>query len=128
MGRYKIFCLIVGSLLFASCSTTYRVSYSQKNLDTYVGLTHQELVQQLGAPISNVSDGGNGYVLIFEGNKELFDYSSRYATKSNTLPKAQFYMNEDGVCYKVRASNTDAVKATSIGGTIALVLIILLIL
>ena len=42
--------------------------------------------------------------------------SSRYATKSKTRPKAQFYMDEDGVCYKVRAANTDAVKATSIGG------------
>lgn len=127
MLRYKIFFLILGVFLFTSCSTTYRVKYSQNKLNTYVGLSHQELVQRLGAPISEISDGGDGYILVFEGNKELFDYSSWYATKSKTLPKAQFYMTPDGVCYKVQVSNTDPVKRISVGGTIALVLLILLI-
>ena len=82
----------------------------------------------MGAPVSDVTDGGSGYILVFEGNKELFDYSDRYVAKAPSLPKAQFYMNSDGVCYKVKAANTNGVKVVSVGGTIALVLLILLIL
>ena len=128
MLRYKQLFPLLVIFLLTSCSTTYRVKYSQSNLDTYVGLSHRELVQRLGAPISEISDGGDGYILVFEGNKELFDYSSWYATKSKTLPKAQFYMNQDGVCYKVQVSNTDSVKRIRVGGTIALVLVLLVIL
>lgn len=119
---------IFAILLFASCSVTHKVRYSQEELNSYVGLTHQELVRRLGAPISDVSDGGDGYILVFEGNREIFEYSNRYAAKSSTLPKAQFYMNADGVCYKARASNTDSVRVTSVGGTILVVLLILLLL
>ena len=126
MKRLFYVILLLGFL--TSCSTTYRVSYSQQLLNSFVGKTHQELVQELGAPISDVSDGSNGYILIFEGNRELFNYSDRYVAKSSTLPKAQFYMDSNGVCYKVKAANTDAVKVTSVGGTIALVILILLLL
>lgn len=119
---------IFAIILVASCSVTHRVRYSQDKLDSYVGLTHQELVRRLGAPISDVSDGGDGYILVFEGNREIFEYSNRYAAKSSTLPKAQFYMNADGICYKARASNTDSVRVTSVGGTILVVLLILLLL
>lgn len=124
----RIFLLILVALLFNACSTTYNVTYSQQLLNSYVGLTHQQIVQQLGAPVADVSDGGDGYILVFEGNKELFQYSDRYSAKSSTLPKAQFYMNADGVCYQVKAANTNSVRVTSVGGTILLVLLILLIL
>ena len=113
--------------ILASCATTHRVSYSQTTLDSFVGWSHQELVEELGAPTEQVPDGGDGYLLIYEGNKELFDYSSKYASKSGTLPKAQFYMDADGICQRVRADNTDSIRITSVGGTIALVLLILLI-
>lgn len=119
--------IVLAIILLASCSTTYRVNYSPYELESYVGMTHEALVQRLGAPISDVSDGGDGYILVFEGNREIFHYSDRYAAKSSTLPKAQFYMNSDGVCYKVRTANTDAIRVTSVGGTIALVLLLLLI-
>ena len=124
----KLFILILSALLLASCATTHRVRYSQKTLDSFVGCSHQELVAELGAPSEEVSDGGDGYILVFEGNKDLFDYSSKYASKSGTLPKAQFYMDADGICQRVRADNTDSVTVTSVGGTIVLVLLLLLIL
>jgi len=120
--------LLLTLCLFSSCSTTYHVKYSQDTLNSFVGLPHQELVRRLGAPISNVPDGNGGYILIFEGNRSIFDYSERYVAKSSTLPKAEFYMDADGFCYKARAANTDSVKVTSVGKTIALVLLILLIL
>ena len=110
----------------ASCSSTERVSYSQSTLDSFVGQTHEELVQRLGAPTESVPDGGEGYILVYEGNKDIFRYSSKYASKSGTLPKAQLYMSKDGVCQRVRVDNTDSVKVTRVGGTIVLVFILAL--
>ena len=126
--KKRLLLLFVLAFVLASCATTHRVSYSQKDLDSFVGWSHQELVEELGAPTEQVPDGGNGYLLVYEGSKELFDYSSKYASKSGTLPKAQFYMDEDGICQRVRADNTDSIKVTSVGGTIVLVLLILLLL
>ena len=37
--------------------TTHRVRYSQRALDSFVGWTHQEIVEELGAPTKEVSDG-----------------------------------------------------------------------
>lgn len=126
--KKRLFLLLGVVFVLASCATTHRVRYSQKDLDSFVGWSHQELVEELGAPTEQVSDGGNGYLLVYEGNKVLFDYSSKYASKSGTLPKAQFYMDEDGICQRVRVDNTDSIRITSVGGTIVLVLLILLIL
>ena len=121
----RVIPVIILLAVLTSCSTTYRVGYSKEYLDSYVGLTHQQIVQQLGAPMADVSDGGVGYILVYEGSRDLFLYSSRYA-KASKLPQAQFYMDSGGVCYKVLATNTDPVRVTSVGGTIALVLLILL--
>ena len=123
----KIFSLILLALTLVSCSSTHRVSYSKSAIDGYVGLTHEELVQRLGAPTENVSDGGDGYILVYVGNKDLFRYDSKYASKAGTLPTAQFYMDNNNICQKVRVDNTDSIKVTNVGGTIALVLLIMLI-
>lgn len=124
----KIVLTIISVLLLMSCSVTHKVRYNQQSLDSFVGYTHQEIVDELGAPTDDVSDGRDGYLLVYEGNKELFKYTSKYASKSGTLPKATFYMDSNGVCQRVRADNTDSLKITSVGGTIVLVLLILLIL
>ena len=120
----KAIILIIGLCLFCSCSTTYKVRYSQDNLDSYIGKTHQELVETFGAPSSQASDGAEGYVLAFDESKTLFKYSPRYASKSSTLPKAQFIMDSNGVCRKVVATNTDSVRAVSAGKTVGMVLLV----
>lgn len=120
----KAIILIFGLCLFCSCSTTYRVRYSQENLDSYIGKTHQELVETFGAPSTQVSDGAEGYVLAFDESKTLFEYSTRYASKSSTLPKAQFIMDSNGVCRKVIATNTDPVRAVSAGKTVGMILLV----
>ena len=120
----KAIILIIELCLFCSCSTTYKVRYSQENLDSYIGKTHQELVETFGAPSSQVSDGAEGYVLAFDESKTLFKYSPRYASKSSTLPKAQFIMDSNIVCRKVVATNTDPVRAVSAGKTVGMVLLV----
>ena len=120
----KAIILIIGLCLFCSCSTTYKVRYSQENLDSYIGKTHQELVETFGAPSSQVSDGAEGYVLAFDESKTLFKYSPRYASKSSTLPKAQFIMDSNGVCRKVVATNTDSVRAVSAGKTVGMIILV----
>lgn len=124
-SRFKVIWCLFLIFLFTSCSTTYRVSYSQDKLDSYIGMTHHQLVRLLGAPMAEISDGGNGYILVFEGNSEIFDYSSRYVAHSSTLPKAEFYMNSDGICYQVRTANTDPVTSTNVGLTIFLLLLLI---
>ena len=116
--------IIVFSIM-SSCSTTHKVGYSLDKINSYVGYTHQELVMELGAPTEQVSDGGDGYILVYEGNEELFDFSSEYARKSATLPKAQFFMDSDGICQDVRIDNVNKVRVTNVAGTIALIIILL---
>lgn len=65
----RLFFLAVILVLLASCSSTERVSYSQSTLDSFVGQTHEELVQKLGAPTESVPDGGEGYILVYEGKR-----------------------------------------------------------
>ena len=101
----RLFFLSVILVLLASCSSTERVSYSQSTLDSFVGQTHEELVQRLGAPTESVPDGGEGYILVYEGNKDIFRYSSKYASKSGTLPKAQLYMSNDALLNALFASD-----------------------
>ncbi len=120
----KAIILIIGLCLFCSCSTTYKVRYSQENLDSFIGKSHQELVETFGAPSSQVSDGADGYVLAFDESKTLFKYSPRYASKSSTLPKAQFIMDSNGVCRKVVATNTDSVRAVSAGKTVGMIILV----
>jgi hypothetical protein len=120
----KAIILIIGLCLFYSCATTYKVRYSQENLDSYIGKTHQELVETFGAPSSQASDGADGYVLAFDESKTLFKYSPRYASKSSTLPKAQFIMDSNGICRKVVATNTDSVRAVSAGKTVGAILLV----
>lgn len=117
----------IAALFVSSCSTTQKVTYSREQLDHYVGYTHQQIVEELGAPTNRVEDGGDGYILVYDGSRDIFDYSDKYANKSATLPKAQFYMNSRDICTRVRADNTDSIKVISVGGTIALVLLILVI-
>ena len=116
---------IAFSAILTSCSTTHSVGYSHDKLNSYLGYTHQNLVWELGAPTDQVSDGGDGYILVYEGNKEIFDFSPEYAKKSSTLPKAEFYMDSDGICQNVRVNNVNDVKVTNVGGTIALVIVLL---
>lgn len=109
-----------------SCSTTYRV-HQIASLDEFIGCTHNEIVERLGAPSGEVSDGSDGYILIYKGCKSIFSYPGGYVNAAGDSPTAEFFMTGDGECRRVITSNTDNARAHSPGKTVALVLLLLLI-
>lgn len=110
---------LIALLCISGCSTTYRAH--TKNLIYHLeGLNHQDLINELGAPTRVVSDGGDGLILVYEGNRKLFEYSNRYASNTGILPTAEFYLDRYGICRKITTSNTENVRAYSPGKTLGL--------
>ena len=120
MKRFLIILIFIISL--CSCSTTQYVSYNPGVVNNYVGLSHHEIVELLGAPTREVSDGGSGYCLVYEGHRRLFSYSDKYASHSATLPTAQFFMTADGYCNRTLITNTQSVRTFSLGKTLLLLI------
>ena len=123
---YKRFFLIafLGVLSLASC-TTYQYVTTVKNTNYLVGETHKMVVMELGAPNGEYSDGAGGYILSYEGNRQIFDYSRKYSRNTSTVPTLQVYFNSQGICTDVKTVNTEPVRAVSAGWTVLLVLLLL---
>ena len=118
---------LVCALLLSACSTSQYVT-TKLNPNIFVGQTHQQVVAQLGAPTSEFSDGANGYILAFEGNKNVFEYSRKYVRNSDTMPTLQLFFDSNGYCTKAMTTNDQPVKAVSAGLTVLLILGLLIIL
>lgn len=125
---YKRFLLIavLGVLSISSC-TTYQYVTTVKNTNYLIGETHKMVVMELGAPNGEYSDGAGGYILSYEGNRQIFDYSRKYSRNTSTVPTLQVYFNSQGICTDVKAVNTEPVRAVNAWWTILLVLGILII-
>ena len=120
----RLFLLLLCVLQLTSCTTTQYVTVNQHPYN-FVGKTHQEVVMILGAPTREYSDGADGYILTFEGNKYVFSYGRKYVRNSDTMPTLNLYFNSDGVCTKGKVTNTEPVKAVSAGWTVLLALLLL---
>lgn len=116
--------LIMMFILFSSCSTTYRVRYSNNEISNFVGMSRHEIICHLGAPDSETDDGSYGYIMVFKGNDKIFKLSKRYSNKSGRLPELQLFMDPSGKCVKTMTTNTSSVKAFSPGKTIALLVVL----
>ena len=127
MNKSTFLLLLLLSVILPSCATSQHVTVKQ-NPNQYVGLSHQQVVAQLGAPTNEFSDGADGYILTFEGNKNVFDYGRKYVKNSDTMPTLQLFFDSEGYCTKAITTNTQPVKAVSAGLTVLLILGILIIL
>lgn len=128
MKKFYFFALVLVCAIFLpSCSTSQYVT-TKLNPNQFVGQTHQQVVAQLGAPSSEFSDGANGYILAFEGNKNVFDYGRKYVKNSDTMPTLQLFFDSNGYCTKAMTTNDQPVKAVSAGLTVLLILGLLIIL
>ena len=124
MKKLIVILLIVSSL-FTSCRTCSYVSLSQEYADKYVGLSHAQIVDYLGPPSREASDGKGGNILIYEN---LVAYHQKYKTKTYDTGKSEFYMNfihlymtPDGICHKVDTNHEREVcESAPSGGFIAL--------
>lgn len=117
----KILVLFFALLLACSCTTTYKAKLRSREAELVVGKTHQELIQLYGAPVREMSDGGDGYILVFAGER-VFSY--RASKFGGSVPELQCYMNADGRCYRIATANMTSDRAFSAGKTILLLLVL----
>ena len=112
--------LIAIVLLLTSCSATYRARTLESDTLSYINMTHEELVDLLGAPLREVNDGGEGYILVFSGDRAFSYRPSKFGA---SVPELQCFMDKNGFCYDVVTANTQS-RAISTGKTIGLILLL----
>ena len=112
--------LIAIALLLTSCSATYRARTLESNTLSYINMTYDELIDLLGAPLREVNDGGDGYILVFSGDRA---FSYRPAKLGGSVPELQCCMDKNGYCYDVVTANTQS-RAVSTAKNIGLILLL----
>ena len=117
----KILLLLFTIIFACSCSTTYRAKLRDRDTNQYIGMTHQQLIQIHGAPVREMSDGGDGYILVFAGERVFSYRASKYG---GSVPELQCYMDADGRCYMIDTANIRSERAFSFGKTILLLLVL----
>lgn len=119
MKRFLILLLL--SFLTCSCTTTYHAKLWDRNTIQYNGMTHQQLVERFGAPVREMGDGGDGYILVFAGERVFSYRASKYG---GSVPELQCHMDSDGICSFVQTANVESQRAFSAGKTILLLLLL----
>lgn len=94
-----------------SCYTTQPVLMSNQELkDCYVGKTGKEIIQMMGPPTRETTDGGDGTILIYEANAgsttkvTYTEYNTYYKTTQNPDKYSWFYLDSKGVCTHVKTN------------------------
>ena len=98
-----------------SCYTTQNVLLSSQELEErYIGKTGKEIMQMMGPPTRETTDGGDGAILIYEANagsttklKTTKLNDNYYITRSNTTNQENyswFYLNSKGICTYVKTN------------------------
>ena len=114
----RFFIVIVGLMLCSWMTSCYSIQpvllSSQELKERYIGKTEKEIIQMMGPPTRETTDGGDGSILIYESNagsttkvnttKLTDDY---YITRSNTTNQENyswFYFDSKGVCTYVKTN------------------------
>ena len=105
----KHFILLLSALaLLTACGTSRRVSVSEGTA-AWEGRTTSEIMRTMGDPDRIDPDGKGGSILVYESTP---DYSSPdydiLAPESSANPRryAHFYLDDEGVCYRVDTNRT----------------------
>ena len=117
----KFLFLLFAASLTLSCSTTYSARLWDRDTDQYIGMTHQQLIEKHGAPVREMSDGRDGSILVFAGERVFSYRASKYG---GSVPELQCYMDADGYCYKTETANIRSARAFSAGKTILLLILL----
>ena len=115
----KLFLFILLLLVACSCSTTFNARLRDSRHIQIEGLTSGELISQFGAPAREMSDGRDGKILVFTGDR-VFDY--RASKFGGTLPELQCFMAANDTCYRYEMVNMRSKKVFSAGRTILLLI------
>ena len=118
--------LLIVSSLFTSCRTCSYVSLSQEYNDLYIGLNYAQIVENLGPPSREASDGMGGNILIYEN---LMANHKTSKSQNYDVGKSEFYMSfihlymtPEGICHKVDTNHEREVceeNSSARGGIIA---------
>ena len=98
--------IIIFSFIMAACHTMREAT--QEDLDrAFLGCTKVEIIDMMGPPTREVSDGGDGTILVYEHhqNSTTISTSNQNHTYYNTetgKSVSYFYMNSEGVCRRMR--------------------------
>jgi hypothetical protein len=117
----KLLIILLTIILACSCSTTFKAKLLDRHTEQNIGMTHQELIQKYGAPVREMSDGGDGHILVFAGERVFSYRASKYG---GSVPELQCYMDADGKCYSTKTANIMSKRAFSFGKTILLLIIL----
>ena len=95
---------LTGCSSYNNLSRSY-VSGTEYYNSTYRGLTHGQIVSEYGAPDREVSDGADGYILVYETyhTSSHVDYMG-FVDHSVRKSYIQFFMDRHGVCYNVKTN------------------------
>ena len=118
----KLILFFVLLIVACSCTATHYARLRYGNHFQAEGLTSEELISQYGAPTREMSDGRDGKILVFTGDR-VFDYSA--SKFGGTLPELQCFMDADDVCYKCELANMQSSRVFSAGKTILLIILLL---
>ena len=87
---------------------------------SFLNMTRQDLIDDLGAPLREMDDGRDGYILVFSGDG-VFEYNANKF--GGSVPELQCYMDNAGYCYDVKTTNTRT-SGISAGKTIVFVIVL----
>lgn len=134
----KFLLIVVGFVLCAwmtSCYTTQNVFLNEKDLsEQFGGKTKKEIIQMMGPPTRETTDGGDGSILVYEYNTESYtNTTTNYNQYTNTKKEqsstnyvnkfVHIYFNSENICVGVRHNYlTKQVRTYDSGMTTGVVL------
>ena len=104
----KHFILLLSALaLLTACGTTRRVSASEGTA-AWEGRTTSEIMRAMGDPARIDPDGKGGSILVYESAPDYSspDYDILAPEAASPRRYAHFYLDDEGVCYRVDTNRT----------------------
>ena len=108
-GGMKHFLLIVlAAVMLTACGTYRRVAADPTQ--PWVGRPTSEILKTMGDPVRIDQDGRGGSVLVYESAPDYespdYDILDPGANTVSTRKYAHFYLDDEGICYKVDRNQT----------------------
>jgi len=117
----KIASILAAILVLSSCSA-YRSLFDSNTTTgteyyntTYRGQTHSQIVREFGAPDREVSDGADGYILVYEKVSTTSRVDSMgYVDHDVNVSYVQFFFDGSGICYNVKTNRLSPTQEKSL--------------
>ena len=104
--RHTLYLLLAACALCLACSPTRQLS-TETRQPTWEGYEALEIIRVMGNPDQIREDGKGGSILVYESTRDYTspDYDILDPNASPQERKfANFYLDDEGVCYKVEAN------------------------